>query len=179
MHAAVALITEGNAPQVADVADRAGVSRTTAFRYFPTREVLLSEASARAAHAPLDDHQPIDSSGEALDPTESVTAAVRRVGAYTLQHQALLRTALRVSLDPDNAYRRPAQRNEWIDALLQPLQQQADPTALRRLRGALTLVFGIDPIVVLTDIAQLDPDEAIDVLTWTADTLVRAVAAHP
>src|SRR5450432_3450677 len=43
--AAVALVSAGGAPSVAEVADAARVSRRTAYRYFPTQEQLLVEAS--------------------------------------------------------------------------------------------------------------------------------------
>src|SRR5215469_16119095 len=41
--AAAALLREGSPPTVAEAAERAKVSRATAYRYFPTQESLLVE----------------------------------------------------------------------------------------------------------------------------------------
>src|SRR5260370_36985389 len=42
MHEALALLSDGQIPSVAEVAARAGVSRATAYRYFPSRSKLIS-----------------------------------------------------------------------------------------------------------------------------------------
>src|SRR5581483_1868469 len=46
LQAARELRAAGRVPSVADVADASGISRTTAYRYFPTQEMLLAEATA-------------------------------------------------------------------------------------------------------------------------------------
>src|SRR3712207_8177903 len=43
IEAATRLLSEGASPSVTEVADAAGVSRGTAYRYFPTQESLLAE----------------------------------------------------------------------------------------------------------------------------------------
>jgi hypothetical protein len=47
-----------------------------------------------------------------------------------------------------------------------------DEADLRRLRFALTLVFGAEAVIVTRDVCRLDPDEATDVMAWAAVTLV-------
>src|SRR5258707_15224393 len=42
MQEALALLSDGQIPSVAEVAARAGVSRATAYRYFPSRSNLIS-----------------------------------------------------------------------------------------------------------------------------------------
>src|SRR5579885_891690 len=46
LRAAGELLRAGSVPTVSDVADAARISRTTAYRYFPTQELLLAEATA-------------------------------------------------------------------------------------------------------------------------------------
>ncbi len=43
IEAVTQLVHEGASPSVTEVADAAGVSRATAYRYFPTQESLLAE----------------------------------------------------------------------------------------------------------------------------------------
>jgi hypothetical protein len=47
----------------------------------------------------------------------------------------------------------------------------------RPLRAALALTIGIDSIVIMKDVCQLDDDEAFEVLRWSAITLLRAALA--
>ena len=49
MDTAVELVKAGRRPSVSAVADQAGVSRATAYRYFPSQDLMLSEAKIRAA----------------------------------------------------------------------------------------------------------------------------------
>src|SRR5690348_8698497 len=72
LRAARALAGAGRVPGVAEVADAAGISRTTAYRYFPTQEVLLAEATAD----PL-----IDAVSEAIAQVWGENDLVKRVDA--------------------------------------------------------------------------------------------------
>src|SRR6478752_4337329 len=51
--AAGALMRAGRQPTVTDVAEAAGISRATAYRYFPTQEMLLAEVALFASGGPL------------------------------------------------------------------------------------------------------------------------------
>lgn len=175
MAAAMSLLRDGRTPTVAEAADRAGVSRATAYRYFPTRDTLLAPAQVHAGESPLSDEQLLDT-GTVSDPAARAGLVARRLGEYSFDNEQLLRTVLRLSLDPDLDYERPGHRRRWIAGLLAPLRETADDRTLRRLAGALHLLLGVEPVVALTDIAHLDREETLDVLAWTAETLVRAAA---
>ena len=78
---------------------------------------------------------------------------VRRVGAWSYENEQPLRTLLRLSLDPVTGVRRPAHRLEWIAEALAPVRNRMDDATYSKVANALTLLLGIDPIVVMTDIA--------------------------
>ena len=46
------------------------------------------------------------------------------------------------------------------------------------LAGALTLLFGIDPIVSLADNSDVEREQIPEVLAWAAEQLVRAAVSH-
>lgn len=96
------------------------------------------------------------------------------MGQFALDHEERLRTALRLSLDPQSGYQRPGRRGRWVDDILASGGDRLDPAIRARLSAALHLVLGIDPIIALTDVAGLDRAEALDVLEWVAATLVQA-----
>jgi AcrR family transcriptional regulator len=176
MDTAVALVKEGRRPSVSAVADQAGVSRATAYRYFPSQELMLSEAEVRAAAGPAT-AGPLPGGTGAADPAELAAAVTRQACQFALDHEERLRTALRLSLDPQSGYQRPGRRGRWVDEIIAATGGRLDPPARARLSAALNLVLGIDPIIVLTDIAGLDRAEALEVLEWVAATLVQA-AVH-
>ncbi len=170
--AAEELFVEGRVPTVADVAERADVARATAYRYFPTQEAMLLETTFLGDSEPirtlLDDVSGIE------DPAERIAEAVRRGAAWTLGREARLRAILRLSLDPAAGAMRPARRRGYIAQLIEPIRGELAPGAEERLVGALSLMFGIDPIVSIRDNSDIDPGRIPDVLGWAARELVRA-----
>lgn len=172
--AAGRLVEDGRVPSIAEVAEQAGVSRATAYRYFPTPEALVAEVAMAAPAGPL--AQAAREAESVGDPVEHAGLLARHVAEWAMRHEGGLRAALRVSLDPDSGFRRPGHRREWIAQVLAPIEGRAAPAEVERLAAALTLVLGIDPIVCLRDIGGLEPEQVADVLEWMARTLVAGVA---
>ena len=173
MDTAVELVKAGRRPSVSAVADQAGVSRATAYRYFPSQDLMLSEATIRATAGTAPDTL-MPAGTPTADPAKTAAAITRQAGQFSLDHEERLRTALRLSLDPQSGYQRPGRRGRWVDEILASAGDRLDPTARAGLSAALHLVLGVDPIIVLTDVAGLDRDQVGDVLEWAAATLVRA-----
>jgi AcrR family transcriptional regulator len=169
IEAAEALIREGRSPTVTDVAEAAGISRATSYRYFPTQEMLLAEVALFAAGGPL-----VLAAAENETVPEAIGRLVLRVAVWAYENEQPLRALLRLSLDPSTGVQRPGHRREWIADVLAPARNKIDPETYNRLSMALTLMLGIDPIVVMTDIAGASREQALDALEWSARTLVEA-----
>jgi AcrR family transcriptional regulator len=176
--AAVDLMRQGRQPSVAEVADAAQVGRTTAYRYFPTQEVLLTDAALDAL-ARADVAHVLEVAGLAATAEARVDAVVRAEQAMTLAHEPEFRTMLRGSLEPrpDAAAevpRRPANRLRWFARALAPARERLGPERFEQLVAALSLCVGIEALVVLRDVCGLDSARAEEVKRWAAATLVRA-----
>src|SRR5215471_4443088 len=92
MDTAVELVKAGRRPSIAAVADQAGVSRATAYRYFPGQDLMLSEATIRAAAGPPDSLPPAGTA--AASPEEVAAAITRQAGQFSLDHEGgLVQTA--------------------------------------------------------------------------------------
>jgi AcrR family transcriptional regulator len=167
--AAEVLVRQGQQPTVSDVAEAAEISRATAYRYFPTQEMLLAEVALFAAGGPL-----FPAKAESLSVPDAVAQLVRRVGGWAYSNEPALRTLLRLSLDPSTGVRRPGHRREWIAEALAPVRKEIEPATYNRLTKALTLLLGIDPVVVMRDIAGASQEQALDALEWSARILVKA-----
>src|ERR1700674_3203664 len=173
LNAAAELVRQGREPTVAEVAEVGEVSRATAYRYFPTQESLLVEMRMFAPEGPIEMFDSVILGS--ADPVERVGVLARQVSEWAFQNETALRTWLRLSLDPETGVQRPGHRIRWIAEALQPLQGKVDGATLDRLSSALTMLLGIDPIIPLTDFAELSPADAIEVIEWAARALVRSV----
>src|SRR5581483_4034921 len=135
--AAAALLRQGQRPSVAEVADAAQVGRTTAYRYFPTQEVLLTEAALDLL-ARADVEHVLALAARPASPAARVDAVVRADHAMTLAHEPEFRTMLRASLEPRPdapaaVPRRPANRLRWFAQALEPARERLDAEQYERL----------------------------------------------
>ena len=174
--AASELMAQGVTPTVEGASARASVSRTTAYRYFPTQRALLV-----AAHPEMEAKSllPATASQDVEERLDTVTVAFLRLITAT---EAQQRTMLRLSLDPDPAQRGdlPLRRGRaigWIGEALSPLRGRMSDAELRRLSLAIRSASGIEALVWLTDIAGLSRGEAVKVMRWSAGALLRSALA--
>lgn len=186
VEAATALLQQGTQPTVVEAAERAKVSRATAYRYFPTQESLLvevtlvnptTESVERWLAGPRHD-----------DPAQSLRGLLQAFNTVAQREETALRTGLRVYLDiwlesrrrgEDPAAVREGRRMRWLDDALAPVRRSMRPARWRRLRSALALTLGIEALVVMKDVCKLSDDEMLATLTWTAQALLRAGLKDP
>ena len=180
--AARKLLRTGGPLTVPAVAELAGVSRATAYRYFPSNDSVVLHATMSLADNPLEDTD--WASPVATSPRELGARAaelVRATAAWAFDHETELRTMLRLSLGPEwgqvYSRRRLTNRGRWIEALLEGLPSDVPPAARDRLAAALVPLFGADAVVWTTDMAGLPRDQAVELLAWMAQVLVAATLA--
>jgi AcrR family transcriptional regulator len=174
--AARQLLAEGIIPTVEQAADRAEVSRTTAYRYFPNQRALLVATYPEIeASSQLGDEPP-------SDPLERLELATEAITRQVLEHEPELRAQLRLSLepqppDPEGLPFRRGRAIGWLEDALAPLRGRLPEAELRRLVLAIRATIGIEALVWLTDVAGLSREEAVDVMRSSARTLARAAIA--
>jgi AcrR family transcriptional regulator len=174
---AAALVGRGASFTVAEVADLARIGRTTAYRYFPTQEMLLAHATLwKLAHIESEDFKKILE--HKTSPTERLRAVVSGSDESTTAYDREYRTMLRLSLDPDPASqarfpKRGAVRRERLASAVQGAAATLGPERFDRLVAALCLFVGIEAAVVLQDICLLTSEEARAVKLWASGVLLR------
>jgi AcrR family transcriptional regulator len=174
---AVALVRRGRIPSVAEVAQSAGVSRATAYRYFPTRSKLVSAVIAEAL-GPV--RRAVPHEGDAKQRLhELVDRTYSRFHEYEPHMRAALQLALEhqsleaAGLLEEEPFRR-GQRREILNLAIAPLRARLGPRAYQRLLKALAVVYGIEPMVILKDICGASDRETEAVVRWMMDALVDA-----
>ncbi len=179
--AAIRLMQGGIIPSVSDVAEAAQVSRATAYRYFPSQAAMV-QAVVDEALGPI-----LGWSSESDDPGRRIADlfafSFPRMIAYEATHRAALSQAL------DQWTRRQAgtlgaeapivrgNRRGLLREALAPLRGRLTPQEFDRAAQSLSLIFGIEAIIVLKDIWRLDDSQAQEVAAWAADALVCAAIA--
>jgi AcrR family transcriptional regulator len=184
MEGARTLLREGKVPSIADAAEAAGVSRATAYRYFPTQGALVREAvdtglvRGRSAWE--------EWLGDAGELTERVERYVSLIFGLMRENEALMRGYLLLALEQwaklqagEELGEAPIKRGgrlEAIGATLEPFTEQLDDEGIRRLSVALSLLVGIEAHIIFRDIWGLDDDEARGISLWMARVLAEAAA---
>ncbi len=171
------LLAEGLTPTVEQAAERAQVSRTTAYRYFPNQRALLI-----ASYPELDTASLLgpDAPADAPARLELVT---EQIAGQVIEYEAELRAMLRLSLEsppPDQAAL-PLRRGRaigWIEDALSPLRERLPAAELHRLALAIRATLGIEAFVWLTDVAGLSREDAVELMRSSARALLRSALAE-
>ena len=166
-------LAEGLTPTVEAVAERAGVSRTTAYRYFPNQRALLVASYPELGETSLLDG---DAPGDPVARLDLVTA---RIAQQLLDHEPELRLTLRLSLEAlpterDGLPLRQGRAITWIEDALAPARDQLSPRDFRRLVLAVRATLGVESHVWLTDVAGVSREESVDIMRSSARVLVTA-----
>jgi AcrR family transcriptional regulator len=166
------------APTVGAAAAAADISRTTAYRYFPDQRSLLV-----AAHPEIDIVSLLDRDTEP-DVESRFRAAVGAFTDLVVRTEDQQRTMLRLSLAAsDQAPALPLRQGRaigWFAEALSPLREEWGDEGILRLAVAVRSAIGIEALIWLTDVGGLSVPAAVEVMHWTAASLLQqALATGP
>lgn len=170
------LAADGNVVSVAEVAVAAGVSRATAYRYFPSHGQLVN-AMVQESLGPVRqfESREVDGAARVRDLFEQTFPRFR-------DFEPQLRAALQLALEhwalersgqlQEEPFRRGF-RKIILSRAAAPLQARLGRKQQQRLLKALSLVYGIEPYVVLKDIWGSSNREVDDIARWVADAVIE------
>jgi AcrR family transcriptional regulator len=167
------LLAAGAEPTVEDAAAAAGISRTTAYRYFPNQRARVLAAHPEVTEASL---LPDDAPDDPLERLELVMAEFTRL---TVEWEPQLRASLRLSLEPGagQPVLRQGRAIGWIEDALAPLRTTHPDIDVHRLAVAIRSATGIETLIWLTDIAGYPRAAATGVMRWSARAMLEAALA--
>jgi AcrR family transcriptional regulator len=172
-----ALLAEGvPSPTVEQAADRAQVSRTTAYRYFTNQHALLLATHPSLEAKSLLGESPPD------DPLSRLDLVTASIGRQIVDHEPEMRTMLRLSLEAPRggALDLPLRKGRainWIEDALAPLRPRLSAAEVRRIAVAIRATMGIESLVWLTDIAGISRKEALGTMRRSARAILRCALA--
>jgi AcrR family transcriptional regulator len=181
VQAAAELVGTGREITMAEVAKAALVSEATAYRYFPDLVSLLREVMAGQLPVPA---RALAAVADSRDPVRRVGAAAEALLRHVLAYQGAVRAMIAgtITRPAEAAAARPGLRFGLIDEALAPLADTPgaiDPETLARLKRGLAIVVSAEALFCLTDLLQLDPEDAIAAAVHTATTLTQAALRQP
>ncbi len=173
LEAASRLMRDGRKPSLDEVAEAALVSRATAYRYFPSVEALLVEASIDVAFP----------NAETLFANDGPTDIIARVERADIAMDEMIRAnegALRImlasilerGLQDSDLPPRQNRRSPLIEAALAPSKTRLKDYDI--LTKALALILGTEAMIVCKDVLQLDEAEIRRVKRWAIRALIAA-----
>ncbi|MEO6206164.1 MAG: TetR/AcrR family transcriptional regulator [Mycobacteriales bacterium] len=171
------LVTAGQAPTVEEAALAAGVSRTTAYRYFANQRDLLTAAHPETVAPTLLTGD--DSDDPAARLAVVVTAFTDLIASTEAQQRTMLRLSLTVGTTEGALPLRQGRAIGWYADALTPLANQFSAEQVHALVLAVRSVTGIEARVWLTDVAGLDSPATSALQNWAALALLRAAVDNP
>jgi AcrR family transcriptional regulator len=178
LETATRLMQAGVTPSVSEVAEAAEVSRATAYRYFPSQAALV-QAVVNEGLGPILTWQSYSPDAERRV-AELFDTAMPRIEEFEATFKAALKLSLDQwarrqagTLDDEPAFTR-GHRIDLLQEALAPLRGRLPPREFKRLAQALSLIFGVEVLIVLKDIWGLDSRGTRSVAQWAAAALVRA-----
>src|ERR671937_889108 len=173
--AARELLAQGVVPTMEGAAAAAAISRTTAYRYFPSARELIVAAYPHVEQQSLLGPKPPDDPVARLEVVAE--SHIRRILANEAQMRAVLRLSLEGVRPPELPMHRGL-RVAWIEDALAPLRGQMPDDELRRLIHGIGATLGIEAFAWLTDIAGRPREEAAAIIRANALVLLRAAIAE-
>jgi AcrR family transcriptional regulator len=181
VQAAIALVGEEKTFTVADVADLAGVSRATAYNYFPTLDGLYAQAVLTFV-SQFDEPDFAKKFSRTHDVGERAKMVVEASDTLVCDFEAQYRAMLRESLSSPSRQDvppRPRYRTQWLEAAVAPLRHRLGKRGVQRLATTLSLTIGIEAHVTLRDVCRVSAAEARRVKLAAAEAIVQAALAAP
>jgi AcrR family transcriptional regulator len=178
---AMALVGSGRVPSVAEVAVRSGVSRATAYRYFPSRGKLISAVISEGL-APVRGTRTV-----ATDGPVALRELFEKTFPLFTRNERHMRAALQLALDHEALERagvleeepfRRGHRRAILARAAHPLRAALGAAGFDRLLKALSVIYGIEIYVVLKDIWGASDREVESIARWMLDAIVTAALAQ-
>jgi len=157
------------------VAEHAGISRATIYRYFSNIELLTTEA---LLHTHFLRPEELEKKVTGLSLEETLHTVQSHYNRISQAHELVFRRYLSVTLKESIVSKkklRGARRVEALKLALRPFEGLLSKEDHKRLIHISTLLMGIDALLVCKDVCELDDKEANELLEWALDLILGGI----
>lgn len=162
-------LNKGLAFNLEDIAKRTGVSRATIYRYFSNVDVLAAEAALDVStKSPVTIFKNLH--GKTIE--DKVLEIQDYYNTLATNHEKLFRKYLSTVLDSGTStQKRGARRKKTLQLILENTNYTSKEK--RDLSNLLTILMGIEPLIVTKDVCGLSDDESFELLKWGMELLLK------
>lgn len=173
LKAARDLMAEQHSPTLQEIADHAAISRATAYRYYSDLEVLLQEAALDGIAQQLEQLELFAPGDAGVSAEIRVVRSVERILDFVLENETMFRVFLRGVVAGENRPDRGARRTRWLAEVLGTERDRLPKKLFDRLIHALSLLTGIETVVVTRDVCGISVKETRELVRWTARAILK------
>ena len=171
LQAAHQLQHKGDEFTLEKVAELAGISRATIYRYYSNKDVLSAEAvldmRTRSPEQIL-----LEQKDRSLQ--EAFLGIQEYYNQLAQDNERAFRKYLSVLLDEDNQVNeRGARRVRTLTGAMDKYEVPLSQEEKKKLVYMATLMMGIEALIVTRDVCRLDENESKEVLKWGLNTLLK------
>ncbi|MCK7591515.1 TetR/AcrR family transcriptional regulator [Subsaxibacter sp. CAU 1640] len=169
--AAQDLINQGDKFTLEDVATKSGMSRATVYRYYSNVETLIAEAGLNIkTRSPESIYEEFNH----FDLEDQLMGVQHYYNRLALDYENAFRHYLSTTLSSGNQQgKRGARRNKTLQMVLTntllPKKEQ------KKLQNLLTVLMGIEPIIVTKDVCGLDNEQSQALLKWGMQLILKGL----
>ncbi|KPD03304.1 TetR/AcrR family transcriptional regulator [Moellerella wisconsensis] len=177
---AMAMFEQGVMPSISELATEAGVSRATAYRYFPTQSDLIT-ATVNESLGPILTWRPKSDKTE-----ERISELINYSYPRMFEHEGALRAALQVSLqqwadtrsqhnhnDLKEKHFQRGNRKKILSMVTEPMESEFSPDIIDKTIKAFSVIYGSEILLVLKDIWKMDNAQVMSMIQWMAKAILN------
>lgn len=152
-----------------DIAKRSGISRATIYRYFSNVDILAAEAGLDV-NTKKSETICENLKGKTLE--DKIVEIQDYYNTLALDHEKLFRKYISAVLDSSTPTpKRGARRKKTLQLVLESTNYT--PKEKEDLSNLLTILMGIEPLIVTKDVCGLNNSESTKLLKWGLELLLK------
>ncbi|SCB98634.1 TetR/AcrR family transcriptional regulator [Gilliamella intestini] len=177
INTALEVLEQGCELTITELADKSGISRATAYRYFPTQSDLIA-AVVESSLGPI-----FSWHSQKQNVEEQLNDFLAFAFPQMLKHEGALRAALRISLQQWATARASSSlqteklvrgnRKEILSTILLPLKTELPEEIYNKVIYAISIIYGSEIFMVLKDIWKLDNQKIVSLTQWIAKAVIN------
>lgn len=156
-----------------EIAEDAGVSRATIYRYFPNNEILSAEA---ALDVNTESCESIYEHAKSTDAIQTLLNIQEYFNRLAIDNEPAFRKYLSVLLNVHSlSENRGARRPKTLQLAIDEAQFSMSAEDLKNLKNMASVIMGIEPLIVTKDVCGLDTEQSIKLLKWGFEMMLKGI----
>ena len=166
------LMNSGEKFTLEDVAEKAGVSRATIYRYYSNIDILSAEAGIDInTKSPKTIYENL----QGLEIKDKLLGVQEYHNNHALDNENAFRNYLSIVLTSDAKYnKRGARRSKTLKMVLE--EANLTKSEITNLQNLFTVLMGIEPLIVTKDVCGLNNEQSKKLLKWGMELLLKGIS---